>query len=115
MTGYLAKIVLVVLVLGILVNDLGSVFLVRYEIGAIAREAAGEAYAEKVRTNSYSFALRAAQQAAALRNASVVSLQLLPDGVEVTVRKPAHTLVLHRSRIFERFIQAEAVSTAPKT
>jgi putative peptidoglycan lipid II flippase len=115
MTGYLAKIVLVVLVLGILVNDLGSVFLVRYEIGAIAREAAGEAYAEKVRTNSYSFALRAAQQAAALRNASVVSLQLLPDGVEVTVRKPAHTLVLHRSRIFERFIQAEAVSTAPET
>lgn len=115
MKGYLAKIVLVVVVLGVLVNDLGSIFLVRYEIGAIAREAAEAAYTERTRTPSYGFVLKAAQDAAALKGASVVSLQLLPDSVLVTVKKSASTLILHRLRTLERFIQAEAVSRSPET
>lgn len=113
--AFLAKIILTVVVLGLLVNDLGSVFLVRYEIGAIAREAAEAAYAERTRTPSYGFVLNAAQEAAALRGASVASLQLLPGHVRVTVDKSADTLVLHRLQLLRRFIQAEAVSQYPET
>lgn len=115
MVGYLAKIALVVLILGVVVNDLGAVFMARYQIGAIAGEVAAEAYSERIRSNSYSFTLRAAEDAAAQSNSTVLALEILPQGVEVKVRKTANTLVLHRWRYFEQFIWAEATARAPET
>lgn len=115
MIKLIIKVVIFVLILGVLINDLGVIFLAHYQIKGVAEEALQKAIETRVLTNDYRASIDAAQEVAEQNNAEVAEFDIKPRRVKIKLIKVPNTLVLHHIALLKEFIVATAEVEAPSS
>ena len=96
-SGWLAKIVVTIAVVGFLAVELGSPFWTRAQLDGTAHDVADEAAFEFRKSNNGELARTAADQLATERDARLTAFRIDPDSrVHVTVYRKARSYLLHR-------------------
>ncbi|HEX2064793.1 MAG TPA: hypothetical protein VHE80_10275 [Acidimicrobiales bacterium] len=113
----MAKIVVVLVLLGVAVVELGSPVVTRAQLDGVAHDAAASAAHELFERPDIERARTSAAQLATERGARLTSFSVEPNGVvHVTVEREARSLVLKRWRQAEGWYDVEVdASSTPRT
>lgn len=113
--SWLAKLALILLILGLAVYEMGTVIYANYYAGEVASDAAGQANFEYRDKHSSQEARRAAEAVVAEKNVTMVAFDIDTSKreISVTVEKKADTLFIHNIGPLRKYTTATATESKP--
>ena len=108
------KIVVIVLILVVLINDIGVIATSYYYIGDMARRIARVAIEDYKVTGSADDAVKVAQEKAIMEKVTLTGFQIVDDKVRLSISAPPRkTWLVHRISVLKSHISAKALVELP--
>jgi len=108
------KIIVIVLILVVLINDIGVVVTSYYFIGDMARRIAKVAIEDYKVTRSAEEAVNAAQEKAIMEKVTITGFQIVENNVRVSITAPPRkTWLVHRISFLKPHLSAKALVELP--